>query len=122
MKFLANENIPLATVRRLRDFGHDVLAIAESVPGSTDQVVLSWAFQQQRILITFDRDYGELIYVKKLPCPSCVIYLRFIPTHDQEPAECIARLLDTASELLQGSFIVLDRDGYRLRPLPKSNQ
>ena len=54
MKFLANENIPLATVRRLRDFGHDVLAIAETAPGSTDQVVLSWAFQQQRILITFD--------------------------------------------------------------------
>lgn len=49
MKFLANENIPLATVRHLRDYGHDVLAIAENIPGSTDQAVLSWAFQQQRI-------------------------------------------------------------------------
>lgn len=122
MKFLANENVPLAAVCHLRNCGHDVLAISEDCPGSTDQVVLSLAFEQKRFLITFDRDYGELIYVKKLPCPACVIYFRFIPTYAQEPAELTARLLETSGDLLQGSFIVLDRDGYRLRPLPKSNQ
>lgn len=118
MKLLANENIPRGAVQRLRALGYDVLAIAESASGSTDSAVLGLAHEQQRILITFDRDYGELIYVRHLPCPDCIIYLRFIPINPQEPGERIATLLATGGQLLRGGFIVLDREGYRRRPLP----
>ena len=119
MKLLANENIPLNTVRHLRTLGHDVLAITELAAGSTDLAVLNLAHEQQRILITFDRDYGELVYVKHLPCPACIIYLRFIPANAHEPAERISTLLEKSGELLHGGFIVLERDGYRRRPLPQ---
>ena len=122
MKLLANENIPLGTVQRLRALGYDVLAITELAAGSTDLVVLSLAHEQQRILITFDRDYGELVYVRRLPCPACIIYLRFIPANAQEPAERIAALLEKGGELLQEGFVVLDREGYRRRPLPHSSK
>jgi predicted nuclease of predicted toxin-antitoxin system len=56
MKLLANENIPMCMVRRLRDMGHDVLAILETSPGATDVVVLERARCEQRTLLTFDRD------------------------------------------------------------------
>ncbi|MBF0158945.1 MAG: DUF5615 family PIN-like protein [Magnetococcales bacterium] len=58
MKLLANENIPLGTVRHLRTLGYNVWAISESMAGSTDDAVLAFARDHDRILITFDRDYG----------------------------------------------------------------
>jgi len=56
MKLLANENIPIGTVRQLRELGHDVLAISQTCPGVTDDVVLGLAHREQRTLLTFDRD------------------------------------------------------------------
>ncbi|TCS69000.1 putative nuclease of predicted toxin-antitoxin system [Sulfuritortus calidifontis] len=120
MKLLANENIPLATIRRLRTQGHDVASIVEMAAGSTDEQVLRQAHDEDRVLFTFDRDYGELIYVRGLPCPSGLIYLRFIPSTPEEPAERLARLFAEMSDGLIGGFVVVDRDGYRRRPLPKA--
>ena len=62
MRFLANENFPLPSVRLLREAGHDVVSISEETPGITDSQVLSRAVSEQRIILTFDRDYGVMIY------------------------------------------------------------
>ena len=56
MRLLANENIPLATIRKLRELGHDVFAIHEQNAGISDQNVLELAHNEQRMLITFDSD------------------------------------------------------------------
>jgi predicted nuclease of predicted toxin-antitoxin system len=87
VRLLTNENIPLATIRRLREQGHDVASIVETAAGSTDEHVLRRAHDEDRVLLTFDRDYGELIYVRGLPCPSGLIYLRFTPSTPEKPAE-----------------------------------
>jgi len=118
VRLLANENIPLATIRLLREQGHDVAAVLEGASGTTDEEVLRRAHEESRILLTFDRDYGALIYVRRLPCPSGLIYLRFIPAQPEEPAEHLIRLFGAIADGLVGSFVVLDRDGYRRRPLP----
>lgn len=120
MKLLANENIPSDAVRRLRAMGHDVLSITETCRGITDAEVLALAHDQQRILLTFDRDYGELIYVKRLPSPAGLIYLRFIPATPSEPADAMAALLNDSNSPALGGFLVLDREGYRRRPLPEA--
>ncbi|NWG88067.1 MAG: DUF5615 family PIN-like protein [Hydrogenophilaceae bacterium] len=120
MRLLANENIPLATIRRLREQGHDVASIVEIAAGSTDEQVLRRAQDESRLLLTFDRDYGELIYVRGLPCPPGLIYLRFTPSTPEEPAERLARLFGEMADGLIGGFVVLDRDGYRRRPLPEA--
>jgi Domain of unknown function (DUF5615) len=52
MKLLANENIPRGMVRRLREMGHDVLAISESSPGVTDAVVMDRDSYRKRPLPT----------------------------------------------------------------------
>lgn len=118
MKLLANENVPMGMVRRLRDMGHDVLAILETSPGMTDTVVLELARSEQRMLLTFDRDYGELIYLKRLPLPLGVIYMRFIPTSPEDAVQQIAPLLADNGKQIEGFFVVRDRDSYRRRPLP----
>ena len=119
MKLLANENIPLGMVLRLRELGHDVLAVGQTCPGVTDKVVLDLARREQRTLLTFDRDYGELIYLKRLPCPTGVIYLRFVPTSPEDAVAQVLPLLANEGEAVEGFFVVMDRNSYRRRPLPK---
>jgi predicted nuclease of predicted toxin-antitoxin system len=79
MRFLANESFPLESVRRLRDAQHDVFSVGESMPGIKDEQVLSLAARESRVLLAFDRDYEELIYLRGMAAPLGVVYLRFIP-------------------------------------------
>ena len=73
MKWSADEDIPRPSIRRLRDEGFDVVAVIDEMPGAKDHEVLARAVAESRVLLTFDRDYGELIYRHGLPCPSGVV-------------------------------------------------
>lgn len=75
-KFLANENIPLATVFRLRKEGLDAASMSLDAPSVTDKEVIQIAANENRTTITFDRDYGELIYKYGYHPTAGVIYLR----------------------------------------------
>lgn len=118
MYFLANENFPLTSVRLMRDAGHDVAAVIQESPGTTDREVLSRAHQENRVLLTFDRDYGELIYRLGLPSPLGVVYLRFDPSTPEEPGEYLLNLLRSKNILLPGMFTVAEHGRVRQRPLP----
>jgi len=117
MRFLANENFPIASVRRLLSAGHDVVAILEVSPGARDLEVLAQASSDGRIILTFDRDYGELIYRRRLPVPPGLLYLRFAPVAPVEPAEAVLAIL-RAGIPLEGRFTIADRNRVRQRPLP----
>ncbi|MCL4515475.1 MAG: DUF5615 family PIN-like protein [Firmicutes bacterium] len=95
MRFLANENIPSPSIRVLRDEGHNVISISEESPGISDSVVLARAHADQLVLITFDRDYGQLIYTRRMPPPKGLVYFRFTPYSPDEPAK---RLLEVLSK------------------------
>src|SRR5688572_31227303 len=62
MRLCANENIPEDCVIRLRQSEHDVLWIREAAPGSSDTEVLARARTEDRLLITFDKNFGELVF------------------------------------------------------------
>ena len=62
MRLLANENIPLSAVEALRSCGHDVMWIREKAPGISDIEVMRLGHLEERILITFDKDFGELAF------------------------------------------------------------
>jgi predicted nuclease of predicted toxin-antitoxin system len=115
MRFLANENFPLASVTRLRKAAHDVAAIVQESPGVRDSQVLEQAAIEARIVLTFDRDYGELIYRRRLPVPAGVVYFRYDPLSPEEPAEHLLRLLTVAD--LANKYTVVERDRIRQRPL-----
>lgn len=117
MRFLADENIPLPSIRLLREAGHDVVGILEEAPGISDIHVLEHAVSSDRLLLTFDRDYGDLIYRQDSPSPSGILYLRFVPATPLEVGEAVLRLMETDLALV-GQFTVVERDRTRQRPLP----
>ncbi|MCZ2128491.1 MAG: DUF5615 family PIN-like protein [Anaerolineales bacterium] len=119
MRFLANENFPLSSVRLLREAGIAVVAVAEEMAGAKDEAVLSRAVSDNLIVLTFDRDYGDLIFKLKLPVPLGVVYLRFDPNSPREPFERVVELLQIEGLILEGKFTVADRQRIRQRPLPK---
>ncbi|MGC8979559.1 DUF5615 family PIN-like protein [Caldisericum sp.] len=78
MKFLANENIPIELVEELKNLRYDILRADNFKKGLKDQDVLELAFKERRILITFDKDFGELA-VKQKKKVIGVILLRIKP-------------------------------------------
>lgn len=120
MKLVANENIPLASVRLLREAGHEVVSISEHSPGMSDKEVLRFAHANQSVLITFDADYGELIYAAQAPCPSGILFLRIPPGPAEEPGKLIAKLLKHLGSEVLGYFISIDSESLRRKPLPNN--
>jgi predicted nuclease of predicted toxin-antitoxin system len=118
MLLLANENIPLASVKALRTAGHDVLSITELQPGITDAEVMAMAHAQKRCIVTFDRDYGELIFVNRLPTPPAVFYLRVAPSTPHAAAQAVPALLQELGNQTTDGFFVVDTQSYRRRPMP----
>lgn len=116
MKLLANENVPLASVRILRDLGQDVGSIAEDSPGVPDEEVVRRAREENRVIVTFDRDYGRLAFHRGVYPPAGVLYLRFTPNEPTEAAEFVERLMADGIEL-RGRFTTADRVRIRQRSL-----
>jgi len=114
-RLLVNENFPAPSTKILRGVGYDVLAISENSPSLLDQQVLSLAIEQGRWLITFDRDYGDLIFRQGMSAPEAVLLIRIASYRAHEPATAILRALETP-ELLRGRFAVIERDKTRTRP------
>jgi hypothetical protein len=73
---------------------------------------------EERVILTFDRNYGELIYRWRLRSPRGVIYLRFRPHTPQEPASILLNLLQTEGLQFEERFTVVEGDRIRQRPLP----
>ena len=76
MRILANENFPEDAVVALRKAGHDVAWIRTEAPGSSDREVLRRAQTEGRVLITFDKDFGELAFRAELPASSGIVLFR----------------------------------------------
>lgn len=76
MRILANENFPGEAVAALRARGHDVAWVRTDAPGSSDVQVLERAQREHRIVVTFDKDFGELAFHSGLPASSGVALFR----------------------------------------------
>ncbi len=72
------------------------------------------------MILTFDRDYGELLYAGTSGMPSLagVVYFRFDPSPPEEPAVYLLALLEEPDWSAPGKFTVVERDRVRQRPLP----
>ncbi len=116
MRFLANENFPFDAVEALRQQGHDVAWIRTESPGISDPEVLSRAQAEERILLTFDKDFGELAFRAKLPATIGIILFRI----KTSSSEIVAQKVTTAIALRDdwaGHFSVIEDDKIRMRLL-----
>ncbi len=86
-------------------------------PGADDVAVLARAVAENRVLITFDKNFGELAVHQKLPATSGVILLRIKATSSQEAAKKVTTVL-TGRDDWPGHFSVIDDQRIRIRVLP----
>jgi predicted nuclease of predicted toxin-antitoxin system len=117
LKLLANENFPGDAVDALRASGHDVMWVRTEAPGISDERVLALATSEQRILITFDKDFGELAFRQKLTATSGVILFRIVPTSASHIAAFAVRALESRTDWA-GHFSVVEESRIRMTPLP----
>lgn len=116
MKFLANENFPGAAVVALAASGHDTIWIRAAAPAMIDTEILAWADREDRILLTFDKDFGELARKAALP-ESCGIILFRIPMPAAgEVGERLKALVEARQDWA-GHFSVIERGRVRMRKL-----
>ena len=117
MRLLANENLPAQAVRALRAEGHDVLWARLDAPGSSDEDLLRRASAERRLLITFDKDFGELAFRSGLPAEAGILLLRIKPTSPADVATIIVRALASRTDWA-GHFAVVEQHQIRMTPLP----
>ncbi len=117
MRLLADENFPGEAIDTLRAAGHDVLWVRTEAPGSPDLVVLAWAQAEERILITFDKDFGELAFRAGLPASSGVILFRIATPSAAHVARLSVIALVSRSDWA-GYFSVVEDHRIRMTPLP----
>ncbi len=118
MRFLADENFPAAVIDALRRDAHDVHWIRTLAPGLPDNEVLARALADRRVLLTFDRDFGELVFQHGAQA-SCGIVLFRLPMRSPESvAEVVALTLRSRSDW-EGQFSVVDPSRIRMRTLPR---
>jgi len=115
MRLLADECCDMAVVRALRAAGHDVLAVREAIPGAEDESVVQLALRDSRVLLTEDKDFGQLLYASP-PGTQGVILVRFPATARQAAAEAVLNLVLTHGETLRGRFAVVEPGRIRVSP------
>lgn len=115
MKLLVNENIPLASVKYLLSVGFDVLWISDNFSGISDKEVMEIAINQSRTIVTFDRDYGELIFRYGFKPTAGVIYLRFDEYSPSFAGELIHKIIVYKDFIFENRLTVIDERGIRQR-------
>jgi len=113
MKFLANENIPLKFIERLKEDGHDIKRVDLIQKGLSDEKVIELTIKEDRVLITFDKDFGEKAFKCKKEIKG-IILLRIRPVSIEFMIERFKTLLKNFPEI-ERKFIVLEETKIRER-------
>ena len=112
MRFLLDA---CAASHSLREFlhgrGHDVVSALDVDPRAADEALLALAVEEQRILVTADKDFGELVFVRRRPHP-CIV--RFVDMRVAERVTAMRELLDHHERHLSDSTLLVVSCG-RLR-------
>ena len=116
MKFVADECCDALLVTGLRRDGHNVLYVMDSARGADDEAILQISVAEQRILLTEDKDFGELVVRFGLPAYGIVL-LRMHPSDSDGKLVRLREVLHQHASRLPRSFVVVDQSKARFRPL-----
>ena len=120
MQFLADVNIAARVVSALRSFGHDVLYAAEHQAGASDPIWLAKAEAEGRLLLTADKDFGELVFRDRLNTHSVVLLRLEHLTIEQRIAR-LGEVLSVIEANPEGRFIVVTEGKVRVRTVIGDN-
>jgi predicted nuclease of predicted toxin-antitoxin system len=116
MKFLADENMDVAIVERLRQEGHQVWYVVEMEPGIADEEVLALANREGAILITADKDFGELVFRLRYLATG-VILIRLAGLSISAKSDILATTIQEHESELFSAFVVVSPTSIRIRKL-----
>jgi uncharacterized protein with PIN domain len=117
VEFVADESCAGPVIRALRAAGHDVLAIAESATGASDEVVIARAFGEGRVLITEDRDFGELVYARR-QLAAGVMFVKFPSRARGTKPAAVVEAVTRMGERLRDGFTVIEPGRVRVGRRP----
>ena len=116
MLFLADESCDFALVRALRNAGYDVKAVQESCPGESDETVIALSKDEERILLTEDKDFGQLVFSG---APSVgVLFIRYPTQARSKMPESILEFVKKSESKLKGNFVVAQPGRFRITSNP----
>ncbi len=114
MTLLADESVDFGIIKSLRLKGIDVVSILEDYSGIKDTEVLKIAQDNQYLLITEDKDFGELTYRLNLKhCGILLIRLIDLPRNERMPL--VTQMIESYYEKMKGNFSVLTTKGLRVK-------
>lgn len=116
MKFLVDESTGIKISHFLSKLGYDSISVTEKYLGSSDRSILKIAEVEKRIIITNDKDFGDLIFYHQLNSHG-VVLLRLANESVQNKIKIIRILLDRYRNNLKGNFLVVTENGIRMRKL-----
>ena len=119
MRFLIDENLWQDAVDALRELGHDVASISADAPSSSDVEVLTRAGLEGRTLITSDKDFGDLVFRRRMPADHGVILLRFTGPLAAKTA-LLVRAISFRDDWSR-MFAVVEYNRIRIRPVPPAS-
>jgi predicted nuclease of predicted toxin-antitoxin system len=119
VRFLADMGVSVSVAAARRALGHDVVHARErGLARAPDGVLLDTARREQRVVLTFDLDFGDLLAASGARLPSVVLFR----LRDQTPASVTPRLRrlleERGQDLATGALVVVEHARYRLRRLP----
>lgn len=114
VKLLLDTCVWKGAADQLRAVGHDVVWIGDQLPDPGDEAILRLGHSEHRIVVTIDKDFGELAVLHGLPHHGIVRIVGF--SARQQGAVCLRALESHGDELLAGAIITAEPGRMRIRP------
>lgn len=114
MKFLVDECTGTSVVACLRNEGHDAVAVAEIMPEADDEQVLQCAVSEGRIVVTNDKDFGEMVF-RSGQVHRGVVLLRLRDERAENKVRMVKVVLAQIGERLQNRYVIVNESGIRVR-------
>ncbi|MCP4428052.1 MAG: hypothetical protein GY803_26500 [Chloroflexi bacterium] len=115
MNFVADEGIDAPIVSRLREEGHQVWYVAEMSPGVSDVEILALANRENCVLLTFDKDFGDLVFRQRRISPG-VVLIRLHGFSPKQKADMVSAIIQRHATELPRTFTVITPHKVRIRP------
>jgi predicted nuclease of predicted toxin-antitoxin system len=116
VRLLVDECCDPRLVAGLRQASHDVRYVLETDPGASDEQVVALSIEQDRVLITEDKDFGEIAIRDGKRLPG-IILIRIAPENRRRKPALVLALLTRHGDRLPGNYAVVDETSVRLRPI-----
>jgi predicted nuclease of predicted toxin-antitoxin system len=119
VRWLIDECVDAGLAALLRASGHDVVYMSDVAPRSADPEVMDLADQENRLLLTEDKDFGDLVFRQARPVPGIVL-VRIDPSRRLLKGPRLLAAIDRFGEALFGRYTVIEDARFRSRPLRSS--